>query len=102
MYILRIEHVVKDLAEWKKTFDNDPIGREKHGVLRYRLSHPVDNSSYAIIELDLNTREEAEMMLVSLKQVWSKIVGDVIMEPSTDILYVIEAKELATETKVKI
>ena len=35
--ILHIEHSVPDFGGWRKTFDSDPLGREKSGVRRYRV-----------------------------------------------------------------
>ena len=32
MYVLEIEHPVRDFDAWKKTFDSDTIGRKRSGV----------------------------------------------------------------------
>jgi hypothetical protein len=51
MFILKIEHPVPDYAGWKKAFDDDPAGRKKSGVRRYRILRPVDNPNYVMIDL---------------------------------------------------
>ena len=37
MHVLRVEHSVPDYDRWKQAFDDDPIGRERAGVRRYRI-----------------------------------------------------------------
>lgn len=41
--ILRIEHRVPDYDQWKQAFDNDPVGRERMGVRRYRVLRSLDD-----------------------------------------------------------
>lgn len=72
MYTLQIEHGIKDFDLWKAAFDRDPVNRAASGVTAHRISRPVDDPHYVVVELDLGSREQAEALLASLKQkVWN-------------------------------
>ena len=72
MYTLQIEHGIKDFAMWKAAFDRDPVNRLAAGVTAHRISRPVDDPHYVVVELDLTTREQAEALLAKLQQtVWN-------------------------------
>jgi hypothetical protein len=97
MVILRIEHTVLDFESWKKNgFDSDPIGRKASGVVRYRVLQPIDDSKYALIDLEFESVNEAEVMLEKLKTMWANI-GDGFgwkESPRTRIIKVVEEVEL--------
>lgn len=97
MYILRIELPVRDFTEWKIDFDSDPVGREKHGVLRYRIATMAGNHNFVCVEMELKTRKEAEQLLADVKDFWVSISDKMVVEPSTDILEVEEIKELRSD-----
>ena len=61
MVILQIEHAVADFNGWKKVFDSDPVNRRGSGVRRHRVMRPVDNPNHAIVDLEFDTAEEAEV-----------------------------------------
>ncbi len=72
MYTLQIEHGIKDFALWKAAFDRDPVNRSKSGVTAYRISRPVDDPHYVLVELDFDRREAAEALLAALRtRVWT-------------------------------
>lgn len=72
MYTLQIEHGIKDFGMWKAAFDRDPVNRVASGVLAHRISRPVDDPHYVVVELDLASLEQAEALLAKLRaQVWS-------------------------------
>lgn len=72
MYTLQIEHGIKDFGMWKEAFDRDPVNREASGVVGHRISQPVDDSHYVVVELDFNQRGQAEQLLANLKsRVWN-------------------------------
>ncbi len=72
MYTLQIEHGIKDFGMWKAAFDRDPVNRAASGVVAHRISRPVDDPHYVVVELDLASREQAEALLASLQQqVWN-------------------------------
>jgi hypothetical protein len=94
MIVLQIEHKVASFDGWKKAFDSDPVGRKKAGVKKYRVYRPADDTNYVIVDLLFDDIEKAELMLSSLKNLWKKVEGTVMMNPSTRILNLTESVEL--------
>ncbi|WP_028271965.1 hypothetical protein [Arthrobacter sp. UNC362MFTsu5.1] len=89
MYTLQIEHGIKDFGLWKTAFDRDPVNRAASGVTAHRISRPVDDPHYVVVELDLGTREQAEALLASLQQkVWNSPAAALALQgaPKTRIL----------------
>lgn len=70
MVTLHIEHRIKDFATWKAAFDRDPAGREKSGVRHYRVSRPVDDPGYIMIDLDFDSVAHAKRFLEGMQVVW--------------------------------
>ena len=93
MYILRIEHEVRDFDGWKKAFDSDPVGRQKSGVRCYRVLRAVDDPSYVMIDLEFDTTNQAEALLAALRAVWSRIEGKIVIDPRARIVEAVEIKE---------
>jgi hypothetical protein len=93
MPILRIEHPVPNYEGWKMAFDNDPVGRERSGVRRYRVMQAVDDPNYVLIDLEFDTLAEAETLLAALRQVWSGVEGSIIMNPRARIVEAVDSKE---------
>lgn len=72
MYTLHIEHGINDFGLWKQAFDRDPVDRAASGVIGHRISRPVDDSHYVVVELDFNELSQAEQLLANLKAtVWN-------------------------------
>jgi hypothetical protein len=93
MVILQIEHRIPNYEGWKKAFDSDPIGRKKSGVKKYRIYRPADDTNYVIIDLEFENMEEAKATLAALQNLWTKVEGSVMMNPTTRILELTEVKE---------
>ena len=89
MFTLRIEHAISGYATWKAAFDRDPAHRTESGVLRYSVHQPADDPLYVLIDLDFDTAEQAQAMLVRLGQVWSsgQAAPALAGRPHTRILY---------------
>ena len=94
MHILRIEHAVQDFGAWKKAFDNDPVGRQRSGVQRYRVLRPVDDAHYVLVDLEFETLAQAEATHQALRQLWGQVEGKVIEKGRARIVEVAEAVEL--------
>jgi ribosomal protein L35AE/L33A len=90
MHVLRIEHHVPDFDRWKKAFDDDPVGREKAGVRRYRVLRAVDDPNYAMIDLEFDSTDEAEAMLATLRVLWGRVQGNIMTGPQARIVEVVE------------
>jgi hypothetical protein len=89
MHTLQIEHGIKDFSLWKSAFDRDPVNRAASGVTAHRISRPVDDPHYVVVELDLGSREQAEALLASLQQkVWNSPAAAPALQgaPKTRIL----------------
>lgn len=72
MYTLQIEHEIKDFGMWKAAFDRDPVNRAASGVTAHRISRPVDDPHYVVVELDFARRDQAEALLANLQaNVWN-------------------------------
>jgi len=93
MYMLCIEHPVPDYDRWKQAFDGDPVGREKMGVRRYQILRALDDPNYVIIDLEFNTRGEAEALLTAMQAVWKRVEGTIMINPQARIVESVEAKE---------
>jgi hypothetical protein len=94
MIVLQVEHNVSSYDGWKKAFDNDPIGRKKSGVKRYQVYQSVDDEKYVVIDLYFENLEDSTRALKSLKELWSKVQGTVMVNPKARMLTLNESVEL--------
>ena len=90
MIVLQIEHRVPNFDGWKKAFESDPINRKRSGVLNYSIFRPVNDPNYVILDLQFETLKEAEDTLASLRDLWRKVEGQIMMNPQTRILNLVE------------
>lgn len=93
MYIVKIEHPVPSYDGWKAAFDGDPAGRERSGVRRYRISRSVDDPNYVMIDLEFDSRGEAEAFLAVMREIRGRVQGTIIMSPQARIVEIVESKE---------
>jgi hypothetical protein len=93
MPILRIEHPVHDFDGWKTAFDNDPVGRKQSGVRRYQILRSIDDPNYVMIDLEFDTKSEAEALLAAMRTVWGRVAGSVMSNPQARIVETVESKE---------
>ena len=93
MFIVRIEHQIPSFDGWKAAFDSDPVGRERSGVRRYQVLRPIDDPNYVMVDLEFDSKGEAEVFLAALREVWSRIEGTVIRNPQARIVETVESKE---------
>jgi hypothetical protein len=70
MITLRLEHAITDFDRWKAAFDRDPIDRAGSRVRAHRIYRPVDDPAYVVVEMDLDSKAEAEGLRGSLEQLW--------------------------------
>ncbi len=93
MPILRIEHPVPDFDGWKRAFDSDPVGRERSGVRRYQILRSMDDPNYVMIDLEFDTKEEAEALLAAMREVWRRVEGTIMTNPQARIVETVETRE---------
>jgi hypothetical protein len=92
LVILRIEHPVPNYEGWKAAFDSDPVGQEKSGVRRYNILRSVDDPNYVMIDLEFDSKQEAEGLLAAMRKVWERVEGQVMWNPQAHIVEVVETK----------
>ena len=69
---LHIEHPVSDLGVWKAAFARFAEQRRLGGVRTERISHPVDDDRYVLVDLDFESGEQARRFLGFLETtVWA-------------------------------
>jgi hypothetical protein len=90
MFVLRIEHPVPDYDGWKKAFDSDPVGRKTSGVRRYQVMRPLDDPHYVLIDLEFDTRQQAEALLAAMRKVWGEVQGTIMSNPRARIVEAVE------------
>jgi len=93
MPVLRIEHRVPNFDGWKEAFDSDPAGRERSGVRRYQIYRGMDDPNQVMIDLEFDTKGEAEALLAGMREVWSRVEGEVMWNPQAQIVEIVERKE---------
>ena len=72
MPTLHIEHPITDFDTWRSAFDRFGEARRNAGVRGHRVLRPVDNPNYVVIDLDFDTRDQAEGFLGFLTaNVWA-------------------------------
>jgi hypothetical protein len=71
MTTLHIEHPIVDFELWNTAFERFAEARRNAGVRGHRVSRPVDDPYYVIIDLDFDELDQAEQFLAFLRsQVW--------------------------------
>jgi hypothetical protein len=87
MTLLYIEHPVQSFENWQRAFAADPVDRKGSGVRRYRYMRATDDPSYVAIELELDTREQAERLLAKLHDLWARIAATALKAPPRTRIY---------------
>jgi hypothetical protein len=93
MPVVQIEHRVRDYAAWKVAFDRDPVHREASGVRRYQVFRPVDDANYISVDLEFETRAEADAFKVAIEALWQTPPAQAAMAgaPRARVVDVVEA-----------
>ena len=72
MPTLHIAHAITDFDTWSGAFARFADARHHAGVLSERISRPVDDPAYVVIDLEFATVSEAERFLGFLRTtVWA-------------------------------
>jgi ribosomal protein L35AE/L33A len=94
MPTLHIEHPTPDFDSWKRAFDSKPEVRQRYGVRRYRVSRAADDPNYVMIDLEFDTREQAEGLLSAMQAIWGNPDHQVSRSQQARIVDVVESEEL--------
>jgi hypothetical protein len=72
MPTLHIEHPITDFGAWSSAFNRFGEARRQAGVRAHRVSRPVDDQHYVVVDLEFDTVEAAEAFRQFLSaQVWA-------------------------------
>lgn len=72
MTTLHIEHAISHFDVWKEAFDRFAAQRAARGVRAHRISQPVDDPTYVVIDLDFDGVAPAANFLDFLRTtVWA-------------------------------
>ena len=89
MFTLSIEHEITDFGTWKTAFAGFADARAKAGVLSDRVRCPIDDPHHLVIELDFQSREQAEAFRQYLTNiVWANAAASpaLVGRPTTRVL----------------
>lgn len=97
MPVVQIEHPIRDFASWKAAFDADPARREASGVRRYQIYRPINDPNFIAVDLEFDTRAEAESFQIALERVWTspQALAALGGTPRSRVVDVVEEKEYA-------
>lgn len=95
MPTLQMEHAIRDFDTWKAAFERDPAGRQQSGARGYQILRPIDDPNYLIINIDFDSRGEAEAFLAKMNEVWKSTSAAPALKgrPQTRIVEIAESKE---------
>lgn len=94
MFTLHIEHGITDYDAWKRMFDTDPLDRKGSGVTGYRVMRPVADPGTVLIDLDFDSREAGEEMIVALDELWRGPAAAITREPRSRLTETVETVTL--------
>ena len=94
MHTVHIEHSIRSYDHWKAAFESDPVGRQKSGVVSYRILRPTDDPLCVSIDLDFESLERAESFLAAMRQVWTRVEGTVMSNLQTRIAERVESRDI--------
>jgi hypothetical protein len=89
MVILHIEHPISDFTVWAAAFTGFADRRRQSGVRGERVSRPIDDEHYVVIDLDFDSADQASRFLEFLRsEVWANPQRSPALagSPSTRIL----------------
>lgn len=74
MAILLMELEAPDFERWKGMFDEDPVGREEHGVTRHWVYRGTDDPNQVVVSLEFSSADEAKAFLAepALREAWKR------------------------------
>ncbi len=69
---LHIEHPITEYGEWRAAFDRAEPLRTRGGVIAHRVSQPIDDDRYIVVQLDFEDVPRAAAFLDTLRtRIWA-------------------------------
>lgn len=94
MPVLQIEHPVRDFETWKAVFDGSEERRVAGRVRRYQVYRAVDDTNYIAVDLEFDSRGEAEAFKLGLEALWRSAQAGPLLggTPRARIVDIVETK----------
>ena len=94
MPVLQIEHPVRDFETWKTVFDGSQERRVVGRVRRYQVYRPVEDPNYVAVDLEFDSRGEAEAFKLGLEALWRSAQAGPLLggTPRARIVDIVETK----------
>jgi hypothetical protein len=70
MPMLLIDYRVQDVVGWREIFDQDPMGRARHGVTRHWLYQDCEDPNHIMVSLEFPSAQQAKRFRKALQPVW--------------------------------
>jgi hypothetical protein len=95
VFVVQLEHPVRDYETWKAAFDRDPVRREASGVRRYEVYRPVSDPNFIAVDLEFDSRGEAEAFKLALEELWRSPQAAPALggTPRVRVVDIVEARE---------
>ena len=72
MTTLHIEHPITDYEQWRAAFERAAQLRADGGVIAHRVSQPIDDDRYIVVQLDFEDAARASTFLDLLRtRIWT-------------------------------
>jgi len=71
MPTVHIEHPITDFATWKAAFERAAPIRAEYRVRAFAVFRPVDDPAYVVVQLELETVDDANAFIGRLRQLWT-------------------------------
>jgi len=94
MFIVRIEHAVRDYEAWKQVFDRDPADRKGSGVRRYQILRASDEPNLVMIDLEFDARADADAFVRTMAGLWAGPAKAMLQGPSARVVERVEMKQV--------
>jgi hypothetical protein len=53
----------------------------------------MDDPNYVMIDLEFDSKSEAEALLAAMREVWGRVEGKIMWNPQAHIVEIVESKE---------
>ncbi|MEU0092434.1 hypothetical protein [Kribbella sp. NPDC006257] len=70
MITVHVVNQISDYDAWKQAFDRYDGARRDHHVLAYRISQPADDDHAVYVDLDFQSRHDADEFVHLLERIW--------------------------------
>ena len=97
MTTLHIENTVRDYDAWQEAFDKFERFRAENGVRSYRVSRRTADPHEVTVDLDFDSRADAEAFVPLLQKIWSTPQSQEQLVTHTEpvVMETVRARDLA-------